>query len=249
MLVKNFRSIVIVPLVTLAGASAVRISAEPANVFLTIEYVDCPKNLGANGDIRVVIFDEKGATVLSRHYATAATAGVQDIEISLRPGGYTGVVAKGDCGDELLITLLQARPRHILAIGWNSAPLRTNRGMLSGTIPFSGAQVAVIYRDRRALDGRSSSPDGYLQLSALVEGTAYYATGLPDGEATVRIYNEGHNKWLDFDAGRIDQSAGRLTLVRDISLNEITQKLEWLAHQKTMCAPGKARLTVCTPPK
>lgn len=231
-------------LVTAVGAT----SAVDTPVSLTISYVDCPKNIYTPNELRLLIFDQHGTVVLRRSFPRIAAAAIRQVEVSLLPGFYNGVVATKDCGDELLITLLQNHDRHVSAIGRSSAVLRTYRSMLSGTLPFSGVQAAIVYKNRKAVPGQSSSPDGYWQFPASVEGDAYYAIGLPDGDATVRLYNQGDYRWLDFDAGRIDRTKGDVVLIRNISIQNVDDKLQSMSRDHTICVPGKGGVTICTPP-
>lgn len=218
-------------------------------VSLSVTYFDCPKNLYGHSQPRLVVFNLRGAVVLRRSWPRISAVPSRTLTVSLRPGFYEAVVANGDCGDDLSIPLLTGHSRHVIGYGRSEALLVGNLGMVAGTLPSLGWQVAIVYRGRKPEVGQSSSPDGFLQYPAVVEGNAYYATLLPDGVATIRLYNQGRFRWLDFNGGRIESASGVSALTRNITATDISAKLRSLAHMKPICVPAKMPgTTICTPP-
>lgn len=230
------------------AAEASVVAAPGSNAYVTITYVDCPKNAETHSNISLTVFGERGAIVNVKTSTTNVGKGVRTIKSAVPPGFYDIAVTSGRCSDELLVTVLPGHDRHLLAVGKSEALLRSNRNTLAGTVPFEGARVAVVYRDRQPVQGQTASPDGYLQIPAMVEGAAYYAIDLPPGIVTVRLYNQGGYRWFDFDAGKVGFPNGPAHSIRNVTATELFQKLIELSRQSAKCVPGRGGITVCTPP-
>lgn len=220
------------------------ISARAAS--LSVSYIDCPKNERVDSQLRLSITDRSGKVIFAKTLERTGPETVRSVQVALPAGAYRVVVANGECSDELLVTILEDVDRHVIAVGRSEALLRPYRAMLSGRLPFTGAQIAIVFKGRQRAGGSFASPDGYVEYPAATDGNAYYAVGLPLGKPTVRLYNQGGYRWLDFDAPDVSTSID--SLIRNITTADIKARIDSLAHGKPACVPLKSGLTVCTPP-
>ncbi len=224
-----------------------RVPAAPQSLW--ISYFDCPKNLYGYSVPRAVVSNMRGAMITQRSWRQVHAVAQRDLELRLAPGFYQLFVGNGNCGDDLMVTLLPGHSRHVIALGTSMAYLDRRNTMVSGTLPSRGWQVAIVYRDRpQDYSLRSSSRDGYLQYPAQVEGDAYYAVGLPDGKFTVRLYNGWQATWLDIDGGQIDYAKGPRAVIRNITERDVSAKLRDLARKSWTCIVLSSGVKVCTPP-
>jgi hypothetical protein len=224
-------------------------AAPSATMSVTITYVDCPQNINLDSQPTITVFGKHDLLVTRDSLPRLSARSIREITITLPPGFYGISVVNADCSDEVLLALLPGHPRHVVALGKKEALLRTYRTMMAGTLPFEGAQVAIVYVGRTATQGQIASPDGYVEIPAVVEGDAYYAVGLPTGNVTIRLYNQGRYRWLDFEGGRIGPPEGSAYLVRDITARDVSNKLNTLVNKRATCVPARAPgVTVCTPP-
>jgi hypothetical protein len=195
---------------------------------IVLFFVDCP-NVAQSGSL--------GITVLSLGVGNAAkpfldetrpiTGGVaiQKIIVSLPAGAYFVSVGRRGCVAETFpVAVLPGHPRNLVAIGHSDLRVFTdnNFAMVSGTLPSTGWRVALYYPDRQGSPGASTWAGrfGYLQVPAVVEGDAYYITGVLVGKAVVRLYDEKGDGWYDFDAGQIDYSKNR-QIVRNVTIDDL----------------------------
>jgi hypothetical protein len=236
-------------LCVVVGFALSPLRALPTPVSLWITYFDCPRNLYGYSQPRLVVSNLHGPDIVQRSLPRTHFVAQRELQVSLPPGFYYVFVGNGDCGDSMPVTLLPAHNRHVIVLGKSEAWLDRRHTMISGTLPSPGWQVAIVYRDRPVnYSLPSSSRDGYLQYPAAVEGNAYYATGLPNGKVTVRLYNAWLLTWLDFDGGQIEYAKGQQAIVRNITQRDVSEKLYYLAHTAPTCVTEKNGVMVCTPP-
>jgi hypothetical protein len=188
-----------------------------------VEYVDCAKNAGNVSQPSIDAIEWSGRLALQQAWPATTMPISRDLSFSLPPGFYQIVVSNAGCGDSLFVTVLKDHPRHLVAVGYKGVVLRDARAMLSGTLPSTGWRVAIVFPDRDSLRGSGSDWTGHLEIPAVVEGSAYYATGLPDGHAIVRLYNQLRDRWFDFDAGQIDMRPPKAhsALIRNITEHDL----------------------------
>lgn len=213
---------------------------------LTVTYVDCPRNLQRQSSPRVTVLDWHGKELRQQSFDSTPAKELRVFRLSLAPGFYTVLVVNGECHDDLLVTILPDHSRDVVAIGRSSVRFTDYNAMVSGTLPSPGWQVRIVYRDRVGMGADRTSPDGHLEYPAAVDGGAYYAVWLPDGKVTVRLYNQARDRWLDFDAGRLDSGRGRTGLVRNITAADVAEAVK-AEPRKATCLRNRSGVLVCQP--
>jgi hypothetical protein len=188
---------------------------------VNITFFDCAANRTAPSDVRVGLLKRDGS-LSSVIFPEATPATVRHLTIRLAPGQYDLVVANGDCGDDLQLSVLPGLDRNVVALARSKAILTSNLGSISGVLPDKGWQVAIVFKSRRGIGG-NLSPDGFFQVPAVVDGNAYYATHLPLRTATLRLYNQALYRWIEFDVGSLTEAAPNI--VHNITLQDIESAL------------------------
>jgi hypothetical protein len=218
------------------NASASRALAVP----ISLSYINCANNAPGISEPRVVVTN--GAqVVIARKWPAAARTLIRPIKLTLPPGFYGIGISDGGCFGDVRVTVLAAHPRSLVIVGTNQTLLVAPTAILSGTLPSRGWQVAVVYPDRRPINGFGTDSSGDLEVSATVEQDAYYVTGLPEGRIFVRLYNQAHDKWFDFDAGRVDLRlrGGRSALIRNITPEELRAAIDAVGDGRRHNPPQK----------
>lgn len=204
------------------------------DVSITISYADCAQNGNAPSRPTVSATDFSGNVALQQTLPQSPRRPVRTIEFSLHPGFYGVGVRDGACSASIALTVLPGHPRAIAVIGDTLFHMRDPSGMLSGTLPSTGWRVAIVYPDRAAIQGLGSDSDGNLEMGAVVEGNAYYATSLRAGRVIIRLYNQARDQCLDFDGGVIDLSPGGHTArIRNITPDDLRSAIN--SDPSTLC--------------
>ncbi|HUN30209.1 MAG TPA: hypothetical protein VMV65_10425, partial [Alphaproteobacteria bacterium] len=107
--------------------------------------------------------------------------------------------------------------------GISAVKMTEGTGAISGTLPFGGVSVAIVYKNDVGQRGGTISPDGFYQMPAVVDGRSYYAADVPSGAvATVRLYDSSGTRWIDVATFTVEyKSSVRRYVERDISLGDV----------------------------
>jgi hypothetical protein len=216
-------------LLALISATNAPASAETSvPVPISLWYIDCTQNLERSGLPRVTALDWMGHLIVNRTFPSIGPNVIRELDLTLIPGFYQVGVTNGKCSSNLMVTILPNRSRSLVAVGRTGLSLENPTAMLAGTLPSPGWRVAIDYPDRTAIRGLGSDSSGHLEITAVVEGDAYYATTLPEGRIFLRLYNQRLDRWFDFDAGRIDLTLGkgRSALIRNITKEELSSAIK-----------------------
>lgn len=202
--------------------------AQGANAAVTVSYIDCAKNIGLQSHPWLSVSDYAGTVVMRRQWPERPYTLVRQFELALRPGFFTVGIRNGECVTAFEVTVLPNHPRFVAAIGSPLAAFSNPTAMLSGTLPSNGWRVAIVYPDRVPTPGLNTNSRGQLEIPAIVEGNAYYATALPPGRVVIRLYNQERNGWIDVDGGVIDLTPGkgRSALLHNVTLGELHAALK-----------------------
>lgn len=168
---------------------------------IDLAFVNCTNAHIAYSSPMLVVADQHDKVLMSKSFPREANKVVRHLTLSLSPGFYHISVSNGDCSDDVYVPVLLGHNRKIVVLSRNRAVLASRLGVVYGLLPMAGWRVSIVYEDRRARVGESSSPDGYLEIPAVVERDACYATALPTGKPTVRLYNQRLSRRVDFTAG------------------------------------------------
>lgn len=203
------------------------IAQSAARPTLAVSYVDCAKNSGLESHPWLSVIDWAGNVVMRRQWPALPHTILRQFELPLRPGFFTVGIRNGQCATSFDVTILPNHPRHIAAIGRTLSYLSNPTAMLSGTLPSDGWRVAIVYPDHAPIRGLGTDSQGHLEVLAVVEGSAYYATTLPAGRIVIRLYNQERNQWLDFDGGVIDLTPGKgkSALIHNITIDQLPAAL------------------------
>ncbi len=158
-----------------------------------------------------------------------------DLEIGLPPGFYSLGLIVGKCSNEILLPVLKGRDQDALLIGWKGVMLRESVGMVAGTVPFTGYTASIVYRPQDQADG--VGPKSLVEDPARVQGDSYYATGLPAGNARLRISNTDGTYWLEFKIGMISRTPTQRDQVFNVSERDIQNAMK-----------QKLKVPIITPP-
>ena len=219
----------------LGWAIAPALGENTDGVSVTISYIDCVQNLGAPSQPTITASDFSGRDVLSETLPLLPHTVIRQIIVRLPPGFYGLGIRNGLCASSLDLTILPNHPRSLAIIGDTLFHMANPTAMLSGTLPSVGWRVAIVYPDRAAARGLGTDSDGHLEVVAVVEGDAYYATSLSQGRVMVRLYNQARDQCLDFYAGVIDPRPGKRTsaIIRNITLDELALAVK--SRNTTLC--------------
>jgi hypothetical protein len=184
---------------------------------VNVTFLDCPENSQNPSNVRAGLIRPDG-THSEATFSEATPSAVRHFSLNVIPGNYDLVVANGDCADTLQLTILHGFDRDVVALARHTTVLVGRTGSISGTLPEEGWQAAMVFKNRPG-DSRNLSPDGFEQVPVVVNGAAYYATHLPLGHATLRLYNQGFYRWIDVPIGNIGPN--QAAVVHNVTVQEI----------------------------
>lgn len=203
--------------VLLSGVQAVSLhgsaDTEAATKALAITYVDCARNRGVNLSLRITARDLRTSRVAYTNETLASIADVKNEVVYLRADAYEIMATSGDCSQSAVVQVSNDR-MPIILIGAPGVRMFGARTSIAGSLPVDGAIVYLVYKNLSC--HRDCSPDGFVQIPAVVNKRTYYAGEIPVGEATVRLYDATRSRWLDSQAIRIGTGAHDRNVIYNI---------------------------------
>lgn len=190
-----------------------------------VTYLDCSKSDKTASTIAIVFDATSGKRVTLAKYTVARTALGADIHLGLSPGFYHVIIANGSCQDDALVPVL-SRNQAIFLIGRNGFTLRESAAMVAGSLPFSGYTASIVYYPQDQVTG---GPKSLVEDPARVDGDSYYATGLPQGVARLRIRTADGSHFLEFPIGLISGDRTHRDVVFNLTSDEVRNAVQHAA--------------------
>jgi hypothetical protein len=213
--------------VSLAGISAllladVSASTSASTVQMNLAFVDCPANSGKLSSLRVRIIDLQTRKSVADWHGKPTQSVLKAASFALKPGPVELMTASSNCSQSSLIMVPDQSQVAVSMFASKTVKLVDSAGSLGGSLPFAGVSVSLVYKKIAGSASGPASPDGYYEIPAVVDGRSYYAGQAPSGEATVRLYDGSHARWLDVATVYLDpRSKPAAFATRDISERDV----------------------------
>lgn len=182
--------------------------------------IDCVGNYGKSNMVRYSVLDsQSGEPVREGVLPTAAYALTREWDVMLPSGFYRILVDVGDCDDSLLVPVLANEERNIVAFLRNGIVMRTSQAMIAGTLPIKGYVARIVF----ASSAKPTEAAKLIAYNAVVSGNAFYATGLPNGSASLEISNSNFlpGSVLRFPIGLVTTSGSRSRIVFNVTMDDL----------------------------
>lgn len=193
---------------------------------VTVTYVDCIREGATPHLTRATIRDiSNGHVVLERQFTTAFP-GSAEFTLQLPVGAYEILAGSERCTQSAVFEVLRQKQQSLLLVSAPGVRSFGARTSIAGTVPFDGAIVYLVYKNLPNPGRLWLSPDGYYQVPAAVVGRAFYAGEIPEGEATIRLYDASRARWIDAAVVQIDFKAQRrLPLITHITMEDLVRTM------------------------
>lgn len=194
-------------LVLLLGAIVAPLDASKTNT-IHIDYVDCGSS--PTLPLRIKVLDLLNKAESLPQYTVKPTALGFAVNLQMKPGFYSLMIDHDKCGGYILLPVLAGRDQNVSLIGLSGIVLTESNLMVAGSLPLRGYRASIVYYPQDQTG--DSGPTSLAVDPARVEGDSYYATGLAQGTARLRISNADGTHWLEFKLGVIGPKDRRFIL-------------------------------------
>jgi hypothetical protein len=197
--------------------------AAAREVHVSVNFVECPAGASQPSILKAWVRDLKTHKIVIDQSEPASKAALETMAFSLMPGAYDILVHSEYCSQEIQLLIPGQQRLSLTLFGKRAVTILEGAGAISGTLPFDGVTVAIVYKGTAAGPAAAGSPDGFYQVPAIVNDRWYYAANVPAGAmATLRVYDGSHVRWIDVATVKVNpKSTARRYIEMDVTANSL----------------------------
>jgi hypothetical protein len=191
-------------------------------VNIVVSFLDCSAGAGKKSVLHAWVRNLQTHKVVVDRSTPPTTSLIKSMEFVLAPGAFNLLIGSLYCSQTLDLVVPDQPSMAVTLFGSKAVTMLENATSLAGSLPLAGTSVAIVYKQYPGGRRGFVSPDGYYEVPAIVDGPTYYAASLPSGDATIRLYDSAHDRWLDVATIGLDyRSFSKRYVQHDISAADI----------------------------